>query len=78
MASILGGIARGTVEWKIDSEFNTETPVRVPNVDMSKFDPDKFYTKQSLAGHVKNLKLERKEWLNKFPELNKNISTSLS
>ena len=78
MASILRGIARGTVEWEIDSEFNTEIPVRVPNVDMSKFDPGKFYTKQSLAGHVKDLKLERKEWLNKFPELNKNISTSLS
>ena len=78
MSSIIRGIAQGTIQWKVDSNFNTEVPIHVPHVDMSKFDLGKFYTDQSITDQVKALKLERREWLEKFPELNNDITTALS
>jgi len=73
MASIIRGIVRGTIEWEKEPHFGTLVPKKVEGVDMSKFDLNKFYTKEQIDFYVKELKKERIEWLEKFPGLNPEI-----
>ncbi len=77
MASIIRGIVRGTIKWRKDPYFGMQVPEVVEGVDMGKYDPAKFYSKEQIDGMVKELKKEREEYLNKFPGLNVKIVTAL-
>ena len=73
MASIIRGIARDSIKWSKDPNFGTMVPEEVEGTDMTKFDLNKFYTPEQINSYVKQLKKERIEWLNRFPELNPEI-----
>ncbi|MHA1263403.1 MAG: hypothetical protein ACTSSA_15250 [Candidatus Freyarchaeota archaeon] len=69
MASIIRGIARNSIEWEPEPYFGTLVPKKVEGVDISRFKLEKWYSIEQIEEMVQQLKKERREWLNKFPEL---------
>jgi phosphoenolpyruvate carboxykinase (ATP) len=73
MAAIIRGIARGTIRWCQDRYWNLEVPERVEGVDISKFDPAKFYPEEEVLRMVDSLRKERVEYLRSFKDLRPEI-----
>jgi len=78
MAAIIRGIARKTIEWEDYPAFATQVPKRVNGIQMSKFNPSKFYTKEQMEFYVNKLKMERIEWLKQFRNLDQAIFKAAS
>lgn len=76
MASIIRGIARNNIEWIPEPYFGTLVPKEVEGVDMERFKLEKWYSIEQIEEMVQQLKKERKEWLNSFPELYEEIKTA--
>ncbi len=73
MASIIRGIAKGTIEWGQDRLWNLMVPKKVDGVDISKFDPGKFYPEEEVRATVNALRKERSEYLGSFKGLHPEI-----
>jgi phosphoenolpyruvate carboxykinase (ATP) len=76
-ASIIKEIARGTVKWVKSEDWNYEVLESCPDVDVSKFHPDRHYSKERFKELVEELRKERKEWLAQFPELYSEIRDAI-
>jgi len=50
----------------------------VPDIDIRKFDLELFYTKKQIHTLGQNLKRERKDYLEKFPELYEQIKNAFT
>lgn len=77
MASVIRGIAKGTIIWEKEPFFGTDVAARVDGADMKKFDPKNFYPQEEIERLVAGLIQERRDWLAKFPNLHPEIRTAL-
>jgi phosphoenolpyruvate carboxykinase (ATP) len=77
MASIIRAIVRGTINWKKDPYFGMLVPEAVEGMDLSKYDPIKFYPQNEIDRYVAELKKEREEYMKKFPGLKPEIVNAL-
>ena len=68
-SAIFRAIARGQVEWVLEPYFGTLVPQSVPEVDMSRFDPRLYYSQEEIEEHVRTLKRERREYIERYPKL---------
>ncbi|NVM52354.1 MAG: phosphoenolpyruvate carboxykinase [Candidatus Helarchaeota archaeon] len=73
MASIIRGITRDSIEWESEPFFGTMIPRKVEGVDMTKYNPAKFYSPKKLKELVESLKEERREYLAQFKNLDDKI-----
>ncbi|MHA1129536.1 MAG: phosphoenolpyruvate carboxykinase domain-containing protein [Candidatus Helarchaeota archaeon] len=78
MASIIRGIARNSIQWEREPYFGTMWPKKVEGVDMTKYNPAKFYSPKKLKELVDNLKEERKKYLAKFKNLDESIRNAMA
>jgi len=62
-AAIIRGVLRGTIKWTYEPYFGVMIPSYVEDVDMSKFNPENFYTREQIEDYVKQLKAERAYYL---------------
>jgi phosphoenolpyruvate carboxykinase (ATP) len=69
MASIIRGIARGTIEWQEDPHWMVETPKFVEGCDYSRFNLDNFYDTEQIDYLINELRKERAEYMERFPGL---------
>lgn len=69
--------ARDNIQWKKDSFWGYLVPKEIPGLDLSIFDWTKYYSKEDHLKLNKDLKKERLEWLNKFPNLKKEIKEAI-
>jgi phosphoenolpyruvate carboxykinase (ATP) len=69
MASIIRGIARGTIEWVDDPLWKTLAPKKVDGMDISRFHLHRFYLKETVERYSSDLKKERIEYLEQFSKL---------
>ncbi len=74
---IIREIARGTVEWKKDPDWNYQVLDHCPEVDITKFHPEKHYSKEKYAELTEALRKERKEWLSQFNGLYPEIRNAI-
>ncbi|UCD54518.1 MAG: phosphoenolpyruvate carboxykinase [Dehalococcoidia bacterium] len=74
---ILEMIARDKIEWRKDDFWGYEVPVHIPDIDLSRFDLNNFYTEEQIQGLSGKLKRERLEWLSQFKGLDKDILNAL-
>lgn len=58
-ASIIRGILRRTIEWTYEPYFGVMVPSHVEGVDIAKFNPENFYTREQMEEYIKQLKAER-------------------
>lgn len=68
-ATIIKEIARGTVGWGKDADWGYDVLDSCPGVDVSKFHPERHYSKEQYSAMTEELRRERREWLAQFPEL---------
>ncbi len=73
MASIIRSVARGTAEWQQDRFWKVQVPRFVEGVDMSKFDPLRYYSEEVILEMVESLRKERREYLESFKGLHPEI-----
>ena len=78
MASIIRGICRGTIEWVKEDNFSTFVPREVEGMDLSKYDPVNFYSKEEIEAMVSKLRNEREEYLHRYTNLKEDIRSSYS
>ena len=77
MSSIIREIARGTIVWEQDPHFGTLMPAQVDGVDIGKFCLENFYSKEQTTEYAESLKQSRREWISRFPDLQKEIAQAL-
>ncbi len=68
-ATILKEIARGSIEWKKDPHWGYGILESCPGVEVSRFHPEKNYTKEKYEELTEELRKERREWLSQFKDL---------
>ena len=74
---ILEMIARDKIEWRKDDFWGYEVPVHIPDIDLSRFDLNQFYTEEQIQELSGKLKRERLEWLSQFKGMDKDILNAL-
>lgn len=62
MASIIRGIARGTIRWREDPNWMVETPEYIEDLDITKFELNKHYDQGKIDATVAAIRLERAEY----------------
>jgi len=72
-SGIFRAIVRSEVEWVDEPFFGNQVPRQVEGVDLRRFDPAEFYSREELEGYVSQLKRERREYLEKFTGLHPDI-----
>ena len=70
-------LARGEITWQEDDYWGYEVPVRIPGIDLVRFDLDCYYSEEQIAGMSQDLKRERLEWLSQFKGLDRDIITAI-
>jgi len=74
---ILEMIARDKIVWKKDEFWGYEAPVRIPGVDLDRFDLSSYYPQEQMQEMSEDLKQERLEWLSQFHQLDRDIINAL-
>ena len=74
---ILEMIARDEIIWEKDDFWGYEVPVRIPGVDLERFDLTKYYAEEQIEKLSQGLKRERLEWLSEFEGLSGDIINAL-
>lgn len=77
MAAIIRGIVRDEIEWEDEPAWGTQVPKAVEDVDIGRFDPDKYYDPEMTAAFIEELRGERREHLESFEDLHPDILTAL-
>ncbi|MCX8053874.1 MAG: phosphoenolpyruvate carboxykinase (ATP) [Armatimonadetes bacterium] len=70
MAAIIRGIVRGTIEWGEDPNWMVETPARVEDLDITKFDLNHHYDQDKIDSLIARIRAERAVYAEQFPDLN--------
>jgi phosphoenolpyruvate carboxykinase (ATP) len=73
-AAFIRGIARSQVEWRKDEYWGYEVPASIPDVDLGRYDPARFYTPDEIVRMQESLRAERVAWLAKFKDLDPMIA----
>lgn len=66
--AIIRAISREAVEWAFEPVIGLEEPKAVEGVDPRKFRVQAFYTAAELEERLRQLRCERREWLDRFPK----------
>jgi len=74
---IIEMIARDRIVWQKDDFWGYEVPVKIPGIDLSRFDLDCYYSEEQVQEMSKDLKQERLEWLSQFKRLDKDIFNAI-
>ncbi len=69
MASVIRGIARGTVRWSEDPNWMVETPKSVDGVEMAKFELGRHYSQDKSDSLIAAIRHERAEYAAQFSNL---------
>jgi phosphoenolpyruvate carboxykinase (ATP) len=69
MAAIIRGIARGTVTWREDPDWMVESPERVEDVEISKFDVHGHYEQDKIDSLIAGIRLDRAVCAQQFRRL---------
>ena len=70
-------IARDRIAWQKNDFWGYEVPVKIPGIDLSRFNLDHYYSEEQVREMSKNLKQERLEWLSRFKRLDKDIFNAI-
>lgn len=74
---IVKQIARGGISWQEDPDWHYQVAAKIEGIDMTRFDPFRFYTKVQYKKLTNVLKKERKDWLSQFPNLYPEITKAI-
>lgn len=69
MASVIRGIARGTIEWQEDPNWMVQVPKSVEGCDLERFDLKNYYTTEQIDYLAGELRLERAQYIERFAGL---------
>ena len=69
--TIMKEIARDTINWVEDNEWGYLVPTEVAGIDINKYNPRNYYTKEEYSAIANKLKVEREAWLGKYNNLEK-------
>lgn len=77
-ATITRGIFRETIKWEREPYFGLLVPVEVEGLNMREFDPRSYYSTEEIERYVNTLKRERKEYLERYPNLCEEITKAVN
>ncbi len=68
-SSIFRAIVRNAVDWTEDPHFGALVPKAIEGMDLRKFDPQVYYSDQEIEDFAEQLRRERREYVERFPDL---------
>ena len=71
-------IAKDQIGWRYDKDWGYQVINEASGIDIDKYNPANYYSKEEYSERVVVLKEERVAWLNQFPGLNKDICSAIS
>jgi len=71
--TIMKHLAKGTVKWTLDPDWGYQVPLEVPEIDISKYNPVKYFTTEEYQERISKLRSERVCWLSKYSGLKDEI-----
>jgi len=74
---IIEMVARDEIVWERDDFWGYEVPVKIPGVELKRFDLNNYYPEEQRQQMSEDLKRERLEWLDQFKRLDKDIVNAL-
>lgn len=75
---IITQIAKGTITWQVDPDWNYLIPLHIPKIDLKLYNPLNYYSLGEYQERVNLLKKERKDWLSKYSGLSREVVESLN
>jgi phosphoenolpyruvate carboxykinase (ATP) len=72
-ASVFRSILRNTIKWRDCRYFGVQVPAQLDGFDISKYDPEKYYSHTELQRLSQELKRERHEYIEQFGSLDRAI-----
>ena len=69
MATIIRGIARGTIVWREDPNWMAETPETVDGLDAAAFDPRAHYDQDKIDSLIAAIRLQRADYIDRIAGL---------
>ena len=69
MATIIRGIARGTIVWREDANWMAETPETVDGLDAAAFDPQTHYDQDKIDSLIAAIRLQRADYIDRIAGL---------
>lgn len=76
-ASVIRGIARGTIRWREDPDWMVETPEYVDGVDLSRFDVHRYYDQAKIDSLVAAVRQDRALYAGQFHGLHPAIARAV-
>jgi phosphoenolpyruvate carboxykinase (ATP) len=74
---IMKQIAKDGITWRKDSYWGYLVPDKIVGLNLTEYEPQKYYSQFEYEELILKLMDERKNWLAKYPELNKEIVNSI-
>jgi len=74
---IIEMIARDKIAWRQDEFWGYEVPVKIPGVNLNRFNLSNYYPEEQIEELSEDLKQERLKWLSQFHGLNRDIINAL-
>ncbi len=66
-------VAKDKITWRRDDFWGYDVPSEIPGVELERFEPRNYYSDEQMERLSYDLKMERLEWLSKFPSLHQDI-----
>lgn len=70
---IMKHIAKGTIKWAVDPDWGYEVPLKIPEIELTDYNPVEYFSEDEYRRRVARLRQERISWLNKYPGLKEEI-----
>jgi len=74
MATIIRGIARGSIRWREDPNWMVDTPEWVDGLDITQFDLSRHYDQEKMDASIAAIRLERAEYAEQIRGLDEEIA----
>ncbi len=72
-ATIIKELARDSIRWENDPDWNYEIPSSIPGLDVERYLPQSYMSGDEYKSRIENLRRERIDWLQQFPDLDQHI-----
>jgi phosphoenolpyruvate carboxykinase (ATP) len=70
---IITQLAYGNIRWAEDPDWGYLVPAEIPGINIRRFDPRQYYSREEYAQRINRLRDERRAWLSKYPGLKPEI-----
>jgi phosphoenolpyruvate carboxykinase (ATP) len=75
--SMIREVCRDGIEWKMDPHWKVEVPAKIEGIDLDLFDMTKYFDDKEIDTRLAEIRKQRQDWVNQFPNLNPEVKNAV-